>query len=264
MSPSEFDLRGALHDGEGEGIDVEALIGHASAVQRARHAKRVQLASVAALVVLAGGIGTAVALRSDSPSTSAASAASAGSAAGSTQPKAAPFSVEHGPTGQDSVGSVNGGGAYSQNGVAAAAPACAASLPAVPHPELSSSSRPASMFPKPVTVILVCGYDGSGKLAHLASGTEVSATFSGAAATAITHSIDTARTTATNDLCPFIEHLIKTVTITGTLNADGKPQVIVAQPYCGGSASNGTTTRYDWTPPAQLVNLINEKQPFSR
>ena len=264
MSPSEFDLRGALHDGEGEGIDVEALIGHASAVQRTRHARRVQLASVAALVVLAGGVGTAVALRSpDTRTPTADSAASAGSAGtagqgsgAATVPKGAP--MQAGPAMSNGFdNSVNSGAGGRSDSVAL--PPCAATLATVPHPTASAIPRPVAMFPGSVSVLRVCGYDGTGKLAHLADGTEVSATYTGADATAITHSIDAARSTKDPaELCPFVEHPVKTLTIA----AGGSP-VVVAQPYCGGTVSNGATTRYDWTPPSQLVNLINGKQPFN-
>jgi hypothetical protein len=55
MSPSESQLRAALHHGEGEPVDAGAVIARARA---ARHDRRVRMASVAAAVAIVGAVGT--------------------------------------------------------------------------------------------------------------------------------------------------------------------------------------------------------------
>lgn len=57
MSPSESELRGALRIGEGEGVDPDAVISRARGT---RHARRLRVGSIAAAVVVVGGVAAGV------------------------------------------------------------------------------------------------------------------------------------------------------------------------------------------------------------
>ncbi|MDT4951126.1 MAG: hypothetical protein QOJ37_3721, partial [Pseudonocardiales bacterium] len=59
MSPTEFDLRAALRDGEGDGVDVDRVVAGGRA--RRTH-RRSQLLSTAAVVAFVAAAGTGGAL----------------------------------------------------------------------------------------------------------------------------------------------------------------------------------------------------------
>lgn len=93
MSPSEDELRAALHAGEGAGVDADAAIMRARATRRTR---RIRFAGVAAAVLVVGGVAAGVtALSGGGPG---APAAQPGADATGTAPNRSAVTATSGPS----------------------------------------------------------------------------------------------------------------------------------------------------------------------
>lgn len=156
MSPSESELRAALHEGEGEPLDAGGLIAHAQGVARHRQ-RRIRTAfSAAAGVVVVGGVVTLVSLAAGGGTHTEAD----GSAA---RPESAGAAAAAGsiPTTFHSGRAPAGGGAGSREvpasvstGRSTQPEACGSALsgPALSH----RSGASTALFPRPVASIRVC------------------------------------------------------------------------------------------------------------
>jgi hypothetical protein len=140
MSPNEHQLRAALRQGEGDRPDADVIIfsARAARVARRRTAWAV-VGSVAAVLLVGGGI-TALSLAGDGSGSSASSGAAAG---GASAPAPAPANRPPG-TGNTLPGSTK-----------QTAPACPRVLPSVSHAPTRSSGR---LFPDGVIAIRICLY----------------------------------------------------------------------------------------------------------
>jgi hypothetical protein len=250
MSPNEFQLRSALRDGEGEHVNPDTVISRARGMQQARHDRRVRYGSVAAAVAIVGGIGVlgGVVLGGGDNKTSTASKGGGVSTSGGQA--------------QD--------GARAPSGVVPAAPAIptqpiASGPVAVPCPSsplqlavpggggTGQFGAQGPLFSGPVEAVKVCAYASS------TSRVVPSTVLTGENATNLTKSLDdSAKTLPASIKCPAGPAPTDrgSLVIIG-LDKDGnqlKPVVVTLG--CPTRATNGTALRYNWTPPANITNLI--------
>jgi hypothetical protein len=146
VSPSESQLRAALHDGEGDGIDPGRVIARAEAIRRRR---RVRIASVAGTVAAVAAIAVTVPLLNQVKG----SVATSGTPVTSQQDHAA---VGQAP-GVGSSAAPSAGANTKAPPRAGEVPACPASAsPVVVPSHPASTSGGGQLFPTPVTALRVC------------------------------------------------------------------------------------------------------------
>jgi hypothetical protein len=234
VSPSEFDLRAALHEGEGDRLDPDSVL---AAARGARRERRVRLASVAGAVLVVGGIGAGVGISNlrSSPGPNADGG------------PANTFGTHHGPnvpTGSRPTTSVQavlhritcprtpvqlalpGGGGTNQFGA---------------H---------SSLFGQPVAAIKVCVY-------RSLEGTHPrSLVLWHAAAQELATSLDSAPTSLGGRMCPdhVLQNQVSFEFLAVTPAGDQLPPV-TATPGCRGRVTNGTGVRIGWSPPSSLSRV---------
>jgi hypothetical protein len=260
MSPTEFDLRAALHDGDDDNLNVDQLVlgARARAAQR-----RVRMMSTAAivLVVASAGVGGTLLVRSGSDTKSAADA-------------------KHGTT--SDLGSVYGAASGNGGGLAAApsapaapralaeksAPGCPAALPTYLLPGGGSPGQfgaDGPLFSKPVSTVVVCAYDTSLRPASRGSQHPARLVLHDGQATQLAASLENARKTRKQELCPYIrsadQRPIAVIGIGTDGNRVGTVTTTLSEPACNVVVTNGTAIRYQWTPPKDLANVLDELTP---
>jgi hypothetical protein len=265
MSPTEFDLRAALRDGEGEGVDPERLIARG----RARRAqRRVRLLSTAAIaVVVAGaGVGSAV-IWGDGNSNSSNSSGSGGSSVKDGAANLAPHSEQSTvlgrlPAAPNSV-TPSGGSAASSGG------SCPDSLPRYLLPGGGSPGQfgaDGPLFSRPVTSIVVCSYGSQLQaLGENPTSNPARLVLNGSQATRLADSLEHASTTKSTYPCPTIRSPVdRELAIIGVA-ADGRSVGTVTasltKPACNVQVTNGTAVRYQWQPPADLESMLLDLTP---
>ena len=236
MSPNEFDLRSALHDGEGEVLDVEQVLAGA----RRRSQRRVRVLTAAAAVVVVAGVATGVAVvtRGSEPATD------------STGNRAGP--------GVFRVPSSASGAASSTVGPSVATAAlCPSSFPQTLLPgggspgQFGASGR---LFAQPVAGLVVCSYR-TGR----AAGRTV---FDGSSARTLAASLENAARRPTGTACPDVVSADSTslaiIGVTPSGRALRTVTTTLSFPSCNVRVTNGTAIRYDWTPPAALRKSLTQ------
>lgn len=257
MSPTEFDLRAALRDGEGDGPNVDRIV----AGGRARRAqRRSQLLSTAAVVVFVAAAGTGGALLwggngSGGGNASDKAAFGAGDSRAAGQNPGAPNAQPTGTT-------ANGG---SVRGSADPAVACPTS---VPHLLLPGGGSPGQfgadgpLFPDPVDSIVVCSYGSPLRGAGVSPARLV---LTGQNATALASSLENASKTRSAQPCPAIrssdQHSLAIIGVTAAGTALPAITTTLSQPACNVQVTNGTAVRYDWAPPANLQTVLTTLTP---
>lgn len=243
MSPSEHELRAALRDGEGDGVDAGAVIAHARAV---RHTRRVRLASLAAAVVAVGAVGTGGALLAGHSSTSQNKAASSPllgvvqGAASSEPAVAAPARSASAHGGASSPGAVD---------------RCPAALPQLAIPGGGGTGQFGGsdpLFAGAVVSLDVCGYR-----AQTAAGTMAlrdSITLSDGQARELVGSLNAASTKPRELLC--VHGPARALAIYARTASSDLP-VVTVHLDCRGMSTNGTAVRYGWQPPPDLAAIVN-------
>ncbi|HEV7206434.1 MAG TPA: hypothetical protein VGN18_17645 [Jatrophihabitans sp.] len=240
MSPSEFDLRAALRDGEGDGVDVDRVVALGSA-RRAERRSRILTAAAAVVVVGALGTGGAFAFRGGGGDSGGSAAGKAASSF--TAPKA------------DSLGSSAAGGA--------AEPRVAAPLPVpcpVEYPRTLLPTGPATrtaLFAEPVSSMVVCSY-GSPRAAT----PPVRLALVGLRATDLADRLENASRTPRALPCPSVTDAQRTALVIIGVTAAGRPLPAVTTTVdgaaCNLQATNGLAVRYDWKPPPELLQGLAE------
>jgi hypothetical protein len=254
MSPNEFQLRAALRDGEGEHLDPEAVISRARAVTQARRDRRVRYLSVAAVVAVVGGIGTAAGITlsgGGGNSSSANMRMSTANGGGAAQSNAAKPPAAAGPSGR------------------AAAIACPGEAPVLRIPAGGSSGQfgaGRSLFSGPVEAIKLCAYDQQTRTPIPDQGGQtISTVLTGAPATALAASLDAAPKTRPHTPCPlYLSANGKTLVIIGlSTSGQAMPPItaVVAQNACGLPVTNGTAMRWSWSAPGVLTSFIARLAP---
>jgi hypothetical protein len=238
MSPSESQLRAALHDGEGADVDPDAVISHAIGVRRERR-RRINAITGGVAVVAVIGVGASVLSSSNSRNGAADSAAGGASANRQTAGAVRPHSA-----------GVAGGGRGA---------AVAAGCPAVPDqfalPGGGGSGQFGStdpLFPASVTSIRVCGYP------LLASAGTRSIVLSGAEAQSVASSINASSSKALKRLCPANTNFLGGTLELYAVDAKGNAvdPVVITLECTDSRATNGTGVRYLGALPDNLLSLL--------
>ena len=246
MSPSEFELRDALRDGEGDGLDSDALI--RSAVQ-IRHTRRVRLGAIAASVVAVGAIGTGAVQLVQNGSSSQASKSSADTGFGAEQSvPSAPVNRGALPN-QPSAGTA--GGAGTTGGTDSQAATCPSSVPRLAVPGGGGTGQFGSggpLFAGVVTQLVVCAYPMTASPTSIVlSGTEAASAAAG---------LNNAATTNSTTLCPYGPSSTGQLVLLATTAGGRTLPPVVATRHCTWTLTNGTAVRYDWTPPTSLTGVV--------
>lgn len=246
MAPSEFELRAALHDGEGEGVDAGRVIARARAVRATR---RTRWATVAATVVVAGALGTGIgALAHYGGSESAGSAgganaadSAAGAEAGAQAGAAAPQ-----PAAPPATGEFHGPAQVPEKG----SKVCEDTLPVATTPPAAGPGSSGPLLPPDTEAVIVCGYRiaASGAIARHHHQDKLV----GSAAHELAHSLNSAPGRPAS--CPALPaRTMLSITVNRPDIAPHHPVIITYDSTCGATATDGTAVRYNWTPPADLA-----------
>jgi hypothetical protein len=253
MSPSESELRAFLRGGEGETPDADALIAHARAV---RHNRRVRLASVAGAVIVVGAVSAgAVALGQDDGHPTAGSPP--------------PATAQHQPTNGDTheapsrpaPSHIASTAVPSHVGPSTGRTGPNATCPAIPpHLMLPGGGGTGQfggdgpLFDGTITSMQICGYAarGTGGAVQFSRATLVTGSRAGEIATSL-------NAASTKQLMPPCQPPMRTsALVIYAKTASGVASKPVVVDYsCGGSATNGTAVRYDWTPPPAVATALD-------
>jgi hypothetical protein len=211
MSPNEHQLRAALRQGEGDRPDADEIIFSARAARAARRRTAwAVVGSVAAVLLVGGGI-TALSLAGDGSGSSASSGGAAGGAA--VPPDRSPGTgTRAGP-------------------LPPTVPACPRVLPSVPQPPSRSSGQ---LFPDGVIAIRICLYPVESSTLNATN------ELTGTAAQRLVEQLESSpkpapQTACTADLGP-------TMLLLGRTATGDVPNVVGNLGGCG-SVSNGTAIR---------------------
>lgn len=275
MSPTERELRAALHEGEGDPIDAGQVIAHAAGVRRAQRAQRRQWAAIGATVVAIAGLTTGGVWWAhgvgDNETHGASNAGSAAfGAAGSTA----------GSTAGSSAGPAAGGGTEAAGSQAAAATSAAASSAATDGPiapgPLADAAKVAcpttlptsngltpttgALVSGPVEAIKVCAYADDHHPLTAADGSQLSAIYTGATATELAVSLNAASSSPVPvPACAVVPGQRGELTVLIPIDTGGRagrPVVAVQQTCVEPTVTNGATIRYGWTAPASLSDFL--------
>ncbi len=250
MTPSESQLRAALRDGEGQALDVDSVVAGAARLHRAR---RQRLASVAGAVIVVGGIGvgvvavgrdgsggpdTALAQRTAgaTPATPAAGTGSRAGTAPRTRARAASMPAD-------------------AAGTAIACPAHAPRLAAPGGGGTGGFGGSDALYAAPISAAKVCAYlDG-------ADGVATTQVLTGAQAAELATSLEQAPSSRRRRECPnsTSEAGGPTLVIYALDAAGHRLRVVTASLGCPGLVTNGTATRYFWSPPTSLADLVGRR-----
>jgi len=246
MSPSEFELRDALRDGEGDGLDSDALI--RSAVQ-IRHTRRVRLGAIAASVIAVGAIGTGAVQLVQNGSSSQASKSSADTGFGAEQSvPSAPVNRGALPN-QPSAGTA--GGAGTTGGTDSQAATCPDSVPRLAVPGGGGTGQFGSggpLFAGVVTQLVVCAYP--------VTKPPTSIVLTGAEAAGVAAGLNDAATAHNPAVCPYRTTGTGQLVLLATTAGGRTLPPVVATLHCIWTATNGTAVRYQWTPPPSLTGVV--------
>jgi hypothetical protein len=251
MSPTEHDLRNALHHGEGDGLDVDQLVAGGQARRRQR---RVRIGSSVAAVafVAVAATGGAVLLghddhkggdtvaRADRRAASQDASKQAGSAGGAAAP--AP----------------NAGGALH----------CPSSFPRQMLPGGGSPGQFGSggkLFAQPVRTIVVCAYGTKQQAVDTTPPPNPGLlVFNGARARQLVASLEAAPT-ARLRACPTLRAVsVREFALIGVTTQGGTLRTVtvsLADPACQSMITNGTALRYAWAPPPGLAAVLDQLRP---
>jgi hypothetical protein len=256
MSPNESQLRAALRDGEGDTVDVDAVVLGAARLRRAR---RQRLTSAVGAVVVVAGIatgGAALLSRGDNGASSSSAALDRRSesadslmARGSepTASRAGAASASHAAGGTIRSGS----SAEAKDATSAASSVvCPAQPPRIMLPGGGGTAQfggAEPIYAQPVQAIKVCVYPEGAPPA-------TSRVLVGAEAQALASSLNDAATTSTGRKCPSATTGLgaPTVVLFAFTPSHQQLRVVTAKVSCPGVATNGTAARYFWSPPSSV------------
>lgn len=266
MSPSEFDLRAALRDGEGAALDVDRIIAGGQARQARR---RAQLLTASLAVVFLGAAGTAGAFLlggngAPGPSADGALASRAASSANAEQPG----NLAPAPKASDSPSRTDGAPPSSAGGgVSNSAIPCPASFPTLLLPGGGGSGQfgaAGPLFTKPARSIVVCSY-GSPLATGPNGGRPGRLVLTGSDAVQLQASLESAPTSRSNTTCPQVRANARHALAFIGVDPTGRPGRVITttltDPPCDVTVTNGTAVRYDWTPTAGLGQQLLTLRP---
>lgn len=253
MSPTENDLRAALRDGEGDGIDPDRIIFR---VRQQRAALRTKIVNVAATVLVVAGLGGGGWLLArvgggDEEAKSASNGAARGAAGGG-----AALSVL--PSGNSGNFGAAGGASAPSAAAGSAARTCPSSLPRYPQPAPAASG---ALFTGPVATALVCTYGNAATPNVKPSGTVLT----GADAAALVDSLEQSKTAKPHVMCPDYRTADEqTIAVIG-FKADGSPAgtvtTVLGRPSCAVEVSSSKGVRFGWSPPQRVLLKLAQLHP---
>jgi hypothetical protein len=254
MSPSEFDLRAALHDGEGGELNVDQLILHARAHAAQRRARMMSAAAVIAVVT---GVGVGIAV-TDGAGSSGNSDSAAGGAARSSAER--PHGALYGQGKSAPPARAGSGADESAHAAGQAAPPCPASLPRYG----SANGSDARLFRTTVSSVVVCAY-GTRSTQAAGSGKPVRLAFHDGAAKRLAASLEEAPTLPSTASCTALHNaqvhdfLIIGLDVNG--GSAGTVSASLPNSPCAPAATNGRAVRYGWSPPADVRRRLIAAHP---
>jgi hypothetical protein len=260
MSPSESDLRAALHDGEGGSLNVDLLIMKAE-VRAAQRRTRLLSAAIVVGVVASAGVGLGF-LSTHSKQDEKNGALSAGGQAASV-PAQAHARAGGANVGASAAGTGSGTSAYSS------AYGCPAEVSAT-HPEdaLATSTR-TSMFSAQVSTVVLCSYNA---LTAAKDNTRRPATtpdqvvLHGAQAKQLVQSLKQAPQTRPTDPCPMVRTVSRPLVIfayTPSGKVAGVASTDLGVPVCNIVSFSDRDVRYNWTAPFSLAPAMGNLAPVA-
>jgi hypothetical protein len=243
VSPSEFDLRAALREGEGDVPSADRVL---LAARRQRAHRRSVLLSTAAVVVVVAGAGFGVA------------ELAGGGATGSANRAARSMPS---PAGGQAAGSTSNRYGATRNSVATTAVGvpCPATQPHFLLPGGGSPGQFGSggqLFDGPVASVVVCAYGSEAAQ----SSTPARLVLTGADATALADSLENAAKVHPSLPCPTVADLGYPLAIRGVTaggRVAGTVTTTLGEPACATTVTDGTAVRYDWSPPARLRPILD-------
>lgn len=256
MSPSEDQLRAALHHGEGEHLDVDGLLLRAAAT---RHARRVRIGATAAAVLAVAGIGIGSVLtfgdRGGQPT-----------ARGGPSPRAATDLLPSSslPGGRSVSGAASGSVSTAPQHPSGACPLVLPQV-SIPGGEAVAVAH-GPLFTQPVAAVTVCAYFSVTGSPVTADGAPVSVHLTGGEAGALAASLEHASTTRLEGgLCPDMIALSARALAMFGSTADGTPLrpvvVSIDRPYsCNPPITNGAAVRFNWVPDPVLGPYLVQLQ----
>lgn len=242
MSPTEFELRAALREGEGDGPDADQVI-HRAVEYRRQRRTRIGSGLAAAVVVAGVAVGGGFLIGSGGGVHDTASGSSAGSSQASDK------------AGQRSA--AGGAAAPQRNGFASMASLCPSTVPHLMVPGGGGTGQfggGSDLLPSDLAAVVVCAYGTPD-----APTAPTAVAFSGAAAHELAASLNAAAPVH-HGACPDFATLdTRQFVVIGT-DADGRQSdpvvVTLADNPCQSQATNGTALRYGWHPPTSVASAF--------
>lgn len=263
--PSEFDLRAALRDGAGDGVDASRLIMIGEAYRNQRAQRRARLLSAAAViaVVTGGAVGLS---RLGGGSEPAGSNSAAGGAAESVDWAAAGGNAHR--RADSAYGALSGAGGPGAPAPStplavqkAAAISCPTAVPDYPTAGGRTSTASSHFFDRPVASVVVCGYGPSTHRAGASQRQPGRLTLTGVDALVLARSIERAAVARTLD-CGVVPPTVHRFAVIGVASSGHRAGPIVsAELGCDGITTNGTVVRYNWSPPPELGRRLLALKP---
>jgi hypothetical protein len=249
MSPSESDLRAALHDGEDSGgLNVDHLIVHAQAAG-AQHRQRLLSGAMITAVVLGSGVGIGFLTTHHSSESAANNGAAANAGGGQALRRSSDYGDAAGKSAQAPVSGLRNDVAH---GTAASSVPCPTTVPKYELPGgggLTQFGADGQLFSKPVRYVLVCAYAEGKQSGRLA--------LSGAPAKDLAAGLEAApKTPLASPLCRGASGTRSLALLAYAADGSAAGRVTATFPTCGSMVTNGTAVRYDWTPPTSVQKLL--------
>jgi hypothetical protein len=248
MTPTENDLRAALRDGEGDGLNVERIVTHG----RERAQRRSRLVNAAAITVVVAGVGVGLTFLGDSDKKNS---AGSGAAAGGSEHRS---SVQYGRSGKNAPLAPGAGAASvipsAQRSAPSAAIGCPASLPRYLLPPTATDTG-GSLFSGPAATVVVCAYGGDS-----AGQKATRVVLKGEDAKALVDSLEQTSARRPSGMCPDYRRADEQSLALIGLDASGERVGLVTttlgRPACAVDVRNGKIVRYGWQPPAALTGKL--------
>jgi hypothetical protein len=252
MAPSEFDLRAALRDGEGEGLNPDHII---FAVEQHRARRRSRLLTTAAVVALVTGGAVGISQLDGSGTTGTSDSAAKNAVNGAQGSGGLVYGA---------AGSPLASAAHSMRVPAPLAPvdlaaiACPTAAPSYSFSTRASLRSAASkpMFRTAVSAVVVCGYGSSADSAQGSMVQPTRLTLAGGRAWALARSLDHAAAYRKAS-CPARPDAGAHYAVIAVAPS-GSPAgpTVSAQLGCNGLVTNGTAVRFNWSPPPELARRL--------
>lgn len=244
MSPSEAQLRAALREGAGRGLDADAIIAKAERYRRARRQRLINGAAAAAVVCVFVGGGSWLAARTGDEQ--------GGGSSGSAAHGAARTAVAQPPAA--------GGGVAAPSARETSAPSATAPVPGCPPtakpvavPDTGTTGRAAALLPTGLSAITACGYSpDSARLQH-------SKVFTGATANGLAARLNRGSVSPvpSSRQCSTGTHHARRLVLFATAATGARPKTVQVTVRCTGVvATNGAVARYLPDLPRSLSPLV--------